>query len=64
MGKKTVREYSLNWQTPEDPRQHELQYANIMPSAGLSAPAISAQDVGRGFSHYAIKKKKKSSLFR
>lgn len=34
-----------------DPRQHELQYANRVPFAILSALTISSQDVGMGFSH-------------
>lgn len=42
----------LNEETLGDPTLLELQYASIAPSANLSAPTISFQDVDKEFSHY------------
>lgn len=39
------------WEILEDPKRHVLQYANRVPVASLFAPAISAQDGGKLFSH-------------
>lgn len=39
------------WEILEDPKRHVLQYANRVPVASLVAPAISAQDGGKLFSH-------------